>query len=95
MTNGILQVSENVKYSFIPGNTAQKVVINGELLNENQEYWVAAPNFVTQGGDGYLEFNNSLEYIDSGVLVVDATESFLKSIETYRPKYDGRIKVLD
>lgn len=95
MTNGILQVSENVKYSFIPGNTAQNIAINGELLSDNQEYWVAAPNFVTQGGDGYLEFNNSLEYIDSGVLVVDATEIFLKGIDIYKPKYGGRIKVLN
>ena len=58
MTNGILQVSENVRYSFSPGNTAKKIVNNRELLNDNQEYWVAAPNFVPQGGDGYLEFND-------------------------------------
>ena len=94
MTNGILQVSENVRYSFSPGNTAQQIIINGELLSNNQEYWVAAPNFVTQGGDGYLEFNNSLEYIDSGVLIVDAAENYLLNSDSYEPKYEGRIEVI-
>ena len=59
------------------------------------EYWVAAPNFVTQGGDGYWEFQNSIEYIDSGVLVVDAVENFLEGKGVYEPKYEDRIRVID
>ena len=55
---------------------------------------MAAPNFVTQGGDGYLEFNNSLEYIDSGVLIVDAAENYLLNSDSYEPKYEGRIEVI-
>ncbi|MDC0141878.1 5'-nucleotidase C-terminal domain-containing protein, partial [Gammaproteobacteria bacterium] len=94
MTNGILQVSRNAKYSFYPGGNVKNIWINGKPLNDTQEYWVAAPNFVTQGGDGYLEFQNSIEYFDSGVLIVDAAEEFLRRKPIYEPKYEGRVKII-
>jgi len=95
MTNGVLQVSKNSKYSFTPGAEAHKIWVNGEVVDDMAEYWVAAPNFVTQGGDGYWEFQNSIEYIDSGVLVVDAVENFLEGKGVYEPKYEDRIRVID
>jgi 2',3'-cyclic-nucleotide 2'-phosphodiesterase (5'-nucleotidase family) len=95
MTNGILQVSKNAKYSFSPRNEVLEIWIKGELINDDQVYWVAAPNFVTQGGDGYLEFQNSIEYIDSGVLIIDEVESFLKEKKLYEPKHEGRVLVIE
>ena len=95
MTNGILQVSKNAKYSFIPRNKAHEIWIKGKPIKNDDEYWVAAPNFVTQGGDGYWEFQNSIEYIDTGVLIVDAAEYFLQDMEVYEPKYEGRVLVID
>ncbi|GIS75650.1 MAG: hypothetical protein CM1200mP12_13690 [Gammaproteobacteria bacterium] len=59
------------------------------MVSDEEEYWVAAPNFVTQGGDGYWEFQNSKEYIDTGVVIVDAVEDFIKGVEMYNPKYEG------
>ena len=95
MTNGILQVSEDAKYLFTPKEKVHEIWIKGKPLNEDEDYWVAAPNFVTQGGDGYWEFKNSIEYIDSGVLIVDAAENFLREKKTYEPKYEGRIKAIE
>ena len=95
MTNGILQVSQNGKYSFSPKNKVVEIWIKGELINDNQDYWVAAPNFVTQGGDGYSEFQNSIEYIDSGVLIIDQVENYLKERKLYEPKYEGRVQVIE
>ena len=95
MTNGILQVSQNAKYSFSPRNKVLEIRIKGELINDDQDYWVAAPNFVTQGGDGYSEFQNSIEYIDSGVLIIDEVENFLKERKSYEPKHEGRIQVIE
>ena len=91
MTNGVLQISENSRYSFTPGEQVHKIWIKGELITDEKEYWVAAPNFVTQGGDGYWEFQNAIEYIDTGVVIVDAVEDFIKGEEMYEPKYEGRI----
>ena len=95
MTNGILQVSQNAKYSFSPRNKVLEIWIKGELINNDQDYWVAAPNFVTQGGDGYLEFQNSIEYIDSGVLIIDEVENFLKEKKLYEPKHEGRVQAIE
>ena len=95
LTNGILQVSQNAKYTFSPRNKVLEIWIKGELINDNQDYWVAAPNFVTQGGDGYSEFQNSIEYIDSGVLIIDEVENFLKKIQLYEPKNEGRVQAIE
>ena len=95
MTNGILQVSKDTKYSFIPEGQVKEIWVKEELIRDNNEYWVAAPNFITQGGDGYWEFKNSLEYIDSGVLIVDAAEDFLRGKKLYEPKYEGRVQVIE
>ena len=95
MTNGILQVSQNAKYTFSPRNKVLEIWIKGELINDDQDYWVAAPNFVTQGGDGYSEFQNSIEYIDSGVLIIDEVENFLKQRKSYEPKHEGRVQAIE
>tara|TARA_B100001167_G_scaffold90133_1_gene54680 strand:- start:356 stop:463 length:108 start_codon:yes stop_codon:yes gene_type:complete len=34
-----------------------------------------------------------MEYIDTGVVIVDAVEDFIKGVEMYNPKYEGRILV--
>ena len=95
MTNGVLQVSKNAKYSFSPRNKVLDIWIKGELINDDQDYWVAAPDIVARGGDGYLEFLNSIEYIDSGVLIIDEVENFLKERKSYEPKHEGRIQVIE
>jgi len=95
MTNGILQVSKNARYSFTPRKNANDIWIKGKLIEDNKEYWVAAPNFVTQGGDGYLEFQSSIEYIDSGILVVDVAENYLNNIDVYQPEYGNRVQIIN
>ncbi len=95
MTNGILQVSKNARYSFTPRKNANDIWIKGKLIEDNKEYWVAAPNFVTQGGDGYLEFQSSIEYIDSGILVVDVAENYLNNIDLYQPEYGNRVQIIN
>ena len=46
-----------------------------------------------RGGDGYWEFQNAIEYIDSGVIIVDAVENFLDGRANYVPKYEGRVLI--
>ena len=94
MTNGILQVSKNAKYSFTPREKVNDIWIKGKLIDDNSEYWVAAPNFVTQGGDGYWEFQNSIEYQDSGILIVDVAENYLKNKDVYEPEYGERVQII-
>ena len=93
MTNGVLQISENSRYSFTPGEQVHEIWIKGELVTDEEEYWVAAPNFVTQGGDGYWAFQDAIEYIDTGVVIVDAVEDFMQNKEIYSPKFESRILI--
>ena len=36
-----------------------------------------------------------IEYIDSGVLIIDEVESFLKEKKLYEPKHEGRVQAIE
>ena len=92
-TNGVLQVSEGFQYSITRDNKLGFMRLNGEDIQDGKTYKVAAPNFVTMGGDGYLSFLESSNTIDSGILMFDIAKNYLKEEKNYQPFYENRIIV--
>jgi len=98
LTNGILQVSGNVRYSYSTqkpvGQRIEAVSINGHPLISDKVYHVIGPNFVTDGGDGYTAFQYAREMKNSNIYVIQAMAEFLKRKQNYTPKLEGRISAL-
>jgi 5'-nucleotidase/UDP-sugar diphosphatase len=90
-TNGVLQVSQGFQYSITKDNKLGFMRLNGKDIQDEGIYRVAAPNFVTMGGDGYLSFLKSSETIDSGILMFDVAKNFIQKQQNYEPFYEGRI----
>ena len=90
-TNGVLQVSSGFQYSITMDNKLGFMRLNGRPIEENKTYRVAAPNFVTMGGDGYLSFLESSKTIDSGILMFDVAKDYMQSQKIYQPFYENRI----
>jgi len=65
--------------------------LNGKSIEEDKTYRVAAPNFVTMGGDGYLTFLQSSITIDSGILMFDVAKDYMQNQKHYQPFYANRI----
>ena len=93
MTNGVLQVSSEFQYSINSSGKATALKLNDTEIKGDEMYWVAAPNFVTQGGDGYLEFRNAAHIEDTGIMVVEIVEEFLSKTNEYQPLVENRIIV--
>lgn len=84
----ILGLSNNVQYSYDPeagdGNRITYVSVNGEPLDLNKTYRIAASNFLLNEGDGYTSFHTqsgSNTIIDTGLVDVDAFNQYLASNE--------------
>ncbi|MDX8341011.1 5'-nucleotidase [Draconibacterium sp. IB214405] len=75
---------------------ATNVLVGGEKLAMNKTYWLVTNDYVAAGGDGLEMFQNSVQYINSGVKIRDAIISFLedknKKNEHITTKLDGRIR---
>jgi 2',3'-cyclic-nucleotide 2'-phosphodiesterase (5'-nucleotidase family) len=97
LTNGVLQVSHQVRYSYNPekpaGQRVESLYINGMPLISEKVYHVAGPNFVTDGGDGYTAFQYAKEMKNSNIFVVQAMAEFIKNRKQYVPGLEGRIRI--
>jgi len=93
MTNGVLQVSSEFQYSINSSGKATALKLNDTEIKGDKMYLVAAPNFVTQGGDGYLEFRNAVHIEDTGIMIVEIIEEFLSKTNEYQPIVENRIIV--
>lgn len=98
LTNGILQASKNVEMSYdesLPvGKRVTKINIKGESLDDDKTYKVLTSNFLADGGDGFLMFKQNSLYKNTGIQILDAMVKYLKKIENYEPKIEGRVKKL-
>ncbi|MEK9650456.1 MAG: bifunctional UDP-sugar hydrolase/5'-nucleotidase [Gammaproteobacteria bacterium] len=90
-TNGVLQVSKGFQYSITNDNKLGFMRLNGMDIEPSKTYRVAAPNFVTMGGDGYLSFLESSKTIDSGILMFDIAKNYMQSQKNYQPFFEDRI----
>jgi 2',3'-cyclic-nucleotide 2'-phosphodiesterase (5'-nucleotidase family) len=86
-----LQVSSGFQYSITKENKLGFILLNGKPIEEDKTYRIAAPNFVTMGGDGYLSFLESSKTIDSGILMFDVAKDYMQSQQHYQPFYENRI----
>jgi len=64
--------------------------VNGEPLDEDRTYSVAATSFIATGGDHYDAFVSLPGSRDTGLLLSDVLEQFAKEKKTLTPPLGGR-----
>jgi 5'-nucleotidase len=84
VTHTILQVSHGFSYRWdstkpqgqrvIPGS----LELNGQPLDENKTYRVAANNFLAEGGDGFPMFRQATNKHDTGIRDIDVFTAYLQ-----------------
>lgn len=76
----------------IDGNRAVDLLVGGNSIDPNREYWLATNNWMADGGGPIPTLWQPLERIDTGVLIRDAFIEHLNTRETIEPETDGRIR---
>jgi 5'-nucleotidase / UDP-sugar diphosphatase len=77
-----------------PGQrVVSSVLLDGTAIDESKLYTVTTNDFVVAGGDGFTEFANGTDIVDSGIVLRDVFVDYIKSHRTISPKLDGRIVV--
>jgi 2',3'-cyclic-nucleotide 2'-phosphodiesterase/3'-nucleotidase len=66
---------------------------DGTPLDEAKLYSVTTNDFVLAGGDGYTEFANGTDIVDTGIFLRDVLVDYIKAKSILSPIIDGRIIV--
>lgn len=101
-SDAIMHVSEGFSYAWdakrpvgsrlVPGS----VRIDGKEVQDGATYRIAANNFLAEGSDGYPEFAQGTNRIDTGMIDLEGFTAYLKKIEGQgNPKAAPRIRKAD
>lgn len=69
------------------------ILLDGSPLEDSKLYSVTTNDFVAAGGDGFSEFLNATDRVDSGIYLRDVLVEYIKTNRVLAPKLDGRIIV--
>lgn len=98
LTNGILQVSAGVNFTYIPTQESGKRVIDitlhGKKIESNKRYKVATSNFVADGGDGYGIFKQSINIQRTPDEIVQVMARYLSKRPVYKSALEGRLTLV-
>jgi 2',3'-cyclic-nucleotide 2'-phosphodiesterase (5'-nucleotidase family) len=100
LSGGFLQVS-GIKYSYHrnkpEGSRVERILVNNEPLDLQENYTVAMPNYIFNGGDGFTMFSQSELVVDETNARTDAEVliEYAKDLEVIHKTIEGRITVLE
>jgi len=80
----------------IAGNKAKDVMVNGQLIDDQSNYWLVTNDYVASGGDGMEMLKSAVEKIASGKKIRDIIIAHLTALHKRNQKIsaqtDGRIQ---
>jgi 5'-nucleotidase/UDP-sugar diphosphatase len=68
-------------------------LLNGNKIEDSKLYTVATNDFILAGGDGFTEFANGTDIVNTGIILRDVFVEYIKTHRTISPQLDGRIVV--
>jgi 2',3'-cyclic-nucleotide 2'-phosphodiesterase (5'-nucleotidase family) len=66
---------------------------NGDPIDDGRLYSVTTNDFILAGGDGFMEFAQGTDIVDTGIFLRDVLVEYIKTRHTLSPRLDGRIVV--
>lgn len=89
------QVNNPVSHLYIETNNGQltKTLINGQVVNPNQDYYIATSDYLALGGDN-MKFFSKGESIPTGIKLRDLFIDYFKKNAEINPKEDIRLNFI-
>ncbi|CAM4303148.1 5'-nucleotidase C-terminal domain-containing protein [Zobellia nedashkovskayae] len=76
-------------------NEIQSISIQGKPLEEDRTYYVATSNYLVNGGDSMVFFEDAVNITNTDYLIRNAMIDYFKKIDTLKPVIDNRFIKLD
>ncbi|MBT2160992.1 5'-nucleotidase C-terminal domain-containing protein [Zobellia barbeyronii] len=76
-------------------NEIQSISIQGKPLQEDKIYYVATSNYLVNGGDSMVFFEDALNTTNTDYLIRNAMIDYFKKTDTLKPVVDNRFIKLD
>ena len=76
-------------------NEIQSISIQGKPLQEDKIYYVATSNYLVNGGDSMVFFEDALNITNTDYLIRNAMIDYFKKTDTLKPVVDNRFIKLD
>jgi 2',3'-cyclic-nucleotide 2'-phosphodiesterase (5'-nucleotidase family) len=77
-----------------PNRLVSATLLDGTPVRDDAIYNVATTDFLTAGGDGFIELTQGTDLRDSGTFVRDAIAEHIARLRTITPATDGRIRIV-
>lgn len=88
--SGTAHPVSGVELVLNPDNSIKKLLIQGEPLNEDQSYFVATNDYLFQGGDNMVFFQEADEVVSLNYKIRNLLIDYFKKQDTLAPVRDGR-----
>lgn len=76
-----------------PNQLVSATLANGQPLQDSTRYTVSVNDFMAAGGDGLQELTQGTSVEDTGILILDAIASYLKTRPVVSGATDGRVTI--
>lgn len=83
-------LSKHVEIQIDKNKDVQKFTVNGKIVEPEKDYVVATSDYLFNGGDGMLFFQNPIEYYETDYSIRNALIDYFKKTDTLRTKKDNR-----
>ncbi|MGD9581282.1 MAG: bifunctional UDP-sugar hydrolase/5'-nucleotidase [Vampirovibrionia bacterium] len=90
------EMSSDYKKIVKKGKRIKSVMVNGQPLDEDKVYKVAAIDFLVNGGDAHISLRDGASNIErTGVSLTNVLKQYLTAKKTVAPIVDDRIKIIN
>ncbi|MDO4229312.1 MAG: 5'-nucleotidase [Capnocytophaga sp.] len=88
-------LSKQVQLHITPTSKVKYFTINGKLINSNRTYWVATSDYLMNGGDGMMFFQNPIDSFEMDYLLRNILIDYFKKIGTVQAEKDNRFILVE
>lgn len=76
----------------LEGKTARDVLVNSDIIDPEQHYWLATSSWIADGGEDFQALREPLERVELPVSVREVYLDYFRNQRTINPETDGRIR---
>jgi 2',3'-cyclic-nucleotide 2'-phosphodiesterase (5'-nucleotidase family) len=76
----------------LEGNTARDVLVNSDIIQPNEHYWLATSSWIANGGEDFQALSEHVDRVELPVSIREVYLDYFSNQRMINPEIDGRIR---